>query len=160
TDSSASVYDSLFWRQHDVLPLTAEERRAYTSLDSTQTLEKQFEPSGPLAALGLGGTSNITGIIDARFNRVEGFYLGGSDDVDSLIPNTRIRLGVGIGFSDEIVKYITGATVFSSAKRTFGLGGDVYRELAHTPDGGAYGPFVMSLMALIDKNDYRDYYLR
>jgi hypothetical protein len=159
TDSSAAVIDSVFWRQHDVLPLTPGEQRAYVSLDSTQTLEKQFEPTGPLAFLGFGGNSSLAGVLDARFNRVEGFYLGASGEIDSLVPNTSLRLGGGVGFSDQVFKYIAGATLFNSAKRTFGLGGDVYRELEHTPDGNAYGPFVISFMALIDKNDYRDYYL-
>jgi hypothetical protein len=158
-DSSAVAFDSTFWKEHDVLPLTKEETAAYVTLDSTQTLEKQFEPKGPL--------SSVTGIfpgglldnIDVRFNRVEGFFLGVRTINDSLSDNISVRGSVGAGFSDNIVKYNLGATFFTSKEKTVGIGGDVYRILGHAPDGNFYEPFPISLFALTDKNDYRDYFL-
>lgn len=157
-DSSAAVFDSLFWQQTDVLPLTQEEQTAYQSLDSTQTLEKQFEPKGPLASIGDDGTGLFLDYIDARFNRVEGFFFGGRYSYDSLPYNITARASAGYGFSDTTFKFNAGATVFTSTKRSLGFGTDVYHRLGNIPDEGYYGPIAISLMSLIDKNDYRDYY--
>ncbi|MBI3195514.1 MAG: carboxypeptidase-like regulatory domain-containing protein [Ignavibacteriae bacterium] len=158
-DSSASKFDSTFWKEHEILPLTNEEQIAYASLDSTQTLEKQFEPKGPLASLGDDGTGSVLRYVDSRFNRVEGFFLGGKITHDSLLTNTSLRASAGYGFSDTTFKYNLGATYFPSTKKTLGIGVDVYRKLQNIPDGGYYGTLAISLMSLIDKNDYRDYFL-
>lgn len=77
-DSSAAKYDSTFWKVHEVLPLTAVEQKAYKTLDSTQTLQKQFKPTGATASLfDKGGPLSILKYMDIRFNRVEGLFLGG-----------------------------------------------------------------------------------
>lgn len=97
------------------VPLEAEEARAVASIDSTQTLARAFEPSGPLAALlDLSATVNDEEVVNtgeeergadstagggpalpfglgfaprAWFNRVEGAHLGG-----------RVTLGLGERF--------------------------------------------------------------
>ncbi len=158
-DSSSLKYDSTYWVQNEVLPLTPEEQASYQTLDSTQTLEKQFKPSGPLAVL--AGDESISALehIDAHFNRVEGFYLGGKMESDSLLPFVHIEGGAGYGFSAQLFQYRIRGTLFSSKKRKLGIGAEIRRSVDNFPDGGYYGPLSISLMALIDKNDYRDYYL-
>jgi len=159
-DSSAASFDSTFWKTHNVLPLTAEEQSAYKSLDSSQTLEKQFQPTGPLTSLG-GDDNSLSMLqhVDARFNRVEGFFFGGKFDLDSVTSFTRFLGRAGYGFSDNRFKFSLGAEVFTSPARRFGLGLELHRELDHTPDGGFYEALFNSFTALIDKNDYRDYFL-
>lgn len=157
-DSLAQKYDSTFWKGHDVLPLTEREQSAYGTLDSTQTLEKQFEPKGPLASLGDDEASDLFGILDLRFNRVEGFFTGLTHTTRSLIPNMEFRAKAGYGFSDKRFKYNLGAT-WSTGRRTgISAGADVYRAVGNTPDGGFYEPFAISVMALFSRIDYRDYY--
>lgn len=158
-DSSAATFDSTFWQEHHVLPLTEEEQTAFETLDSTQTLEKQFEPKGPLASLASENTGDFLGIVDARFTRVEGFFFGGRYTTDSLIQQTSVHASAGYGFSDNLFKYKLGGTYYFTAKKSLSIGGEVYRKLQNVPDGDFYSPFAISLMALIDKNDYRDYYL-
>jgi len=51
TAPEAETFDSTFWSEKEVLALTEEEQTAYNTLDSTQTLQKQFQPSGPLSSL-------------------------------------------------------------------------------------------------------------
>ena len=80
----AEKFDSTFWAEREVLPLTTEEQTAYKTLDSTQTLEKQFEPSGPLMALNTVSEGFLK-YLDLHFNRVEGLFLGG--DVTGLFVN-------------------------------------------------------------------------
>lgn len=157
-DSSATKFDSTFWRSNEILPLTTEEQAAYHQLDSSQTLEKQFEPKGPLASLVGDATNGFFKIVDARFNRVEGFYFGAHVHLDSIISRVEFRGSAGYGFSDDRPKFTIGATWYPLGKRAFSLGGDFYQALDHAPDGDPYGTFPLSLFALIDKNDYRDYF--
>lgn len=72
------------------IPLTAEERDAYESIDSTKTIEDAFKPEGFLARMidsdeenaGNSRLSYLNKIVpnglspNARYNRVEGFHLG------------------------------------------------------------------------------------
>ncbi|MBI4811378.1 MAG: hypothetical protein HY800_08085, partial [Ignavibacteriales bacterium] len=158
-DSNATKFDSTFWTQNEVLPLTQEEQQAYKALDSTQTLEKQFQPSGPLAALADEGTATFLKYVDARFNRVEGFFFGGNLELDSLTNFLATDISAGYGFTDKRFKYKVGLTFFTTKSRQLKLGGKFYNRLDNVPDDGYYGSFSISLMALIDKNDYRDYFL-
>lgn len=157
-DSASTAYDSTFWARHEVMPMTVEEQRAYGTLDSTETLEKQFQPKGPLASLtGDGGTSFL-GYSDAHFNRVEGFFLGGKYESD-LGRYVKLHGSAGYGFYDRRASYGAGAEFFATKKKEAGAGFEVYRKVDNIPDGGYYGPIVVSLMSLLDKNDYRDYFL-
>jgi len=158
-DSSATRFDSTFWRTHTVLPLTAEEQNAYGKLDSTQTLEKQFRPKGVLTSLTGDETESLLNHIDFHFNRVEGFYLGGKGRMSLPALNLRLDGSAGLGFSDERFTYDARATYSIDSTRRFSLGAEFYDRVDNVPDEGFYGPLAISFMALIDKNDYRDYFL-
>ncbi len=85
--------DTLLASTHHVIPLTEDEKEAYTNLDSTMTLDKAFKPRGFLADLAtiaiVSGTdtteikggkvsNNVLQKLSPlfRFNRVDGFHLG------------------------------------------------------------------------------------
>lgn len=157
-DSVATKFDTTFWKQNQVLPLTGVEETAYRTLDSTQTLEKQFQPSGPLTALDKVFSSPVK-YLDTRFNRVEGLFLGGQISRDGLItPFTRIEAGAGYGFSDRAWKWHLNMTQRVLARPSLTVGIELYRQLQHRPDADFYGTFLISLGSLFNKNDYRDYY--
>ena len=158
-DSSAAVYDSTFWRNNEVLPLTPGEQRAYRTLDSTQTLARQFQPGGALAVLAGEGTDVLLNSLDVRFDRVEGPFLGADLAVDRLLPSLAARGAAGYGISDKRFKYRLSATLFDSKKRLFGIGGEWYSRIGYVPDGEFYGPVAISIISLLFKNDYRDYFL-
>jgi hypothetical protein len=162
-DSAATAtYDSSYWGSGLVVPLTGDESRAYATLDSTETLERQFRPGGIVGALSDddegGGTGSLMGLLDARFNRVEGLYLGASEQFRSLIPRTVVGLGAGYPFSDRRVQYALSLTVRPTGSRQFILGAEAYRRAERTDDGGYYPALVNSVTSLLDKNDYHDYY--
>ena len=83
-----------FRTEGTVVPLSRAEREAYAQIDSTQTMEKAFEPTGLLARLGnVGGEddgedrpvlfpewASLTPRL--RYNRVEGGHLGGRLSLD------------------------------------------------------------------------------
>jgi hypothetical protein len=161
TDSSAVVFDSIFWKQSEVLPLTETEKAAYDSLDSTKTLTALFRPGGIAMTLfsDSGNVLSYLKYIDARFNRVEGFYFGGKYDLDSLTNTTSIDASAGYGFSDNIFKLNFGGTQYLDSKRNYGLGFEVYRKFNNVPDGNFYHALQNSFTSLIGRNDYRDYFL-
>ncbi|MBU1421578.1 MAG: hypothetical protein KKG06_00090, partial [Bacteroidetes bacterium] len=145
----------------EVLPLTQTEQAAYDSLDSTKTLPVQFRPGGISMTL-FADTSNILSylqFIDARFNRVEGFYFGGKYEIDSLTKLTSIKASAGYGFSDNIFKINFNGVQHLTQTRKYGLGIDLYKKLDNVPDGNFYNSLFISLTSLIGKNDYRDYFL-
>ena len=93
-DQEAIAADTLLDRAGIVVPLEEPERVAYAGIDSTMTLEKAFEPKGPLArrVIRMGDSENRdgkrTGVLARisqpipgvrsrfRFNRAEGFSPG------------------------------------------------------------------------------------
>lgn len=158
-DSSAVVYDSTFWSENEVLPLTNEEATAYRTLDSTQTLAKQFAPRGPLVTMGSGSGLGFLKYFDGRFNRVEAVFLGGKIDIDSATSFLDLHARAGIGFGDKRFKGEVGATLYPISTRKVGVHAEVYRRLDLISDGGFYGPLHNSLTGLLYKNDYSDYFL-
>ncbi len=173
-DSSATKYDSTFWSSHEVLPLTAVEQKAYKTLDSTQTLAKQFKPTGATASvLGISALNYL----DIRFNRVEGLFLGGRYTYNSGRTTMRVSLGpsgfesstkrygwrvsaaAGYGISDRLFKWRLGGAYPLDKNSQFEVGADVYRDIAHFPDGNFYPAIVTSIFSLFGRDDYRDYYM-
>jgi hypothetical protein len=158
-DSAAAVFDSTFWERNRVLPLTVVEQTAYHTLDSAQTLEKQFRPGGALSAVDRLLQSPVKHL-NLHFNRVEGLFLGGKITQDSLLtPHTSMSGEAGYGLSDHVWKWGVAVDQRLLLRPSFSVGVGAYRSLAHRPDAEFYGDFDISIGSLFDKNDYRDYYL-
>lgn len=155
--AEAEKYDSLFWSEREVLPLTEEEKMAYTTLDSTQTITKQFAPSGPLMALSLPSGSFLN-YFDFRFNRVEGLFLGLDVSVDKPFRWLKTTVSTGYGLSDKKMKYRLGAEVFADSIRKYSLGAEYYHRFSHFHEEGVFISLVMAASSLFYKNDLADYY--
>ena len=154
--SNAATFDSIFWAQHDVLPLTQEEEKAYKVLDSTQTLDKQFRPSGPLA--GLSSLFNYLGYGRIRYNRAEGLFLGLRGSKDSILGGVTFLGSVGYGFSDKREKYSLGVARYLDSGRRYRFELEGYRAFSHIPDEEYYDPLVIASASVLNKSDYRDYF--
>jgi hypothetical protein len=155
--SSSQKFDSLFWAQHDVLPLTQEEQKAYKVLDSTQTLDKQFKPTGPLAGL-TSGLFNTLSHGRIRYNRAEGLFLGLKGSQDSVLGGTTFFGSAGYGFSDRRGKFSFGAERYLDAGRHYNIEFEGYRTFSNIPDEEYYDPLVIAIAAVVNKNDYQDYF--
>jgi hypothetical protein len=153
----AKKIDSTFWKQHEVLPLTDEEQVAYEKLDSTQTFNKQFKPTGVIAFLGDLSESFVK-YIDFRFNRVEGLFFGGSYEKDNIFDQLKLGISAGYGFADKIPKGKVSTEHYLNGKRTLSLKASVFRTISNFPDENYYSNFLIGLEALLEKDDYRDYY--
>ncbi|MGB2867062.1 MAG: DUF5686 family protein [Bacteroidota bacterium] len=152
----ASKFDSAFWAQREVLPLTKEEQVAYKTIDSTQTLEKQFQPGGPLATI--GSALSTLQYATVRFDRIEGLFLGANVNVDSVSNSVRLHGNAGYGFSDHRGKWRLGGELFLDETRHTSVGIEAYRGINHIPDEDFALDLGNTVSALFDKNDYRDYY--
>lgn len=153
----AERYDSTYWAQREVLPLTEEEKVAYRRLDSTQTLEKQFQPSGPLVTLTeLFAESPVAPQL--RFNRVEGLFVGVSSTLDSLTNRLKTHAEAGYGFSDKKGKGRLGLELFMDDHRDYSVTFEAYQDIAHFLNGNAYDDGENLFPTLLYKIDYFDYY--
>jgi len=160
-DSGAVRFDSTFWAQNTVLPLDSAEKRAYRTLDSTQTLDVQFRPGGALMTVGGGGgdmTGRILSALDLTFNRVEGFHTGVHADFDTVAGRFSLAAGLAYGFSDRLTTYTGGLTWYADRRRSVGIGGTLYRSVSGAPDHGYYDRLSNGLAGLLSKEDYGDYY--
>jgi hypothetical protein len=158
-EAPASPLDSAYWTSPGVLPLTPDETAAYGTLDSTRTLETQFRPGGLGAALaGEGGAARVLSWLDLSFNRVEGLHAGLSGSLDSLSSSLSVRGGAAYAFSSRYTSASAGATLFTSADRKLGFGGDWVHRYELTPGWHPYEGFLNALTSLLFKDDYYDYY--
>lgn len=151
----AATFDSTFWAEHNVLPLTADEIRAYDRIDSLVADGGNRD----------GRTGRIESILkpleyfDGRFNRVEGFYLGGKIDLNTISRHVHLFGSLGYGFSNDEWNYSAGGIFYPTKRRIVGLGTEVYRQTATVPKEQHFGSLAVAAAALFDKNDYLDYYL-
>jgi hypothetical protein len=175
-DSSAKKIDSTFWASHDVLPQTAEQDSAYRKLDSTQTLEKQFAPSGAAVSFMKTSTTGLLSYLDLSFNRVEAWHLGVSKTIDTLTDGVGVRGGAAYGTADRRWKWNAGATfefgpplrrsatigvaAVSFSERRWSLSFDAYDQVDEFPLVLLKDRFFNGLGALIDHVDAYDYYSR
>ncbi|MGD0037273.1 MAG: DUF5686 family protein, partial [Bacteroidota bacterium] len=173
-DSSAKKIDSTFWATHDVLPLTAEQDSAYHKLDSTQTLEKQFAPSGAMMNFMNSMSTGVFSYLDLTFNRVEAWHLGISKTVDSLTGKLGVRGGAAYGTADERWKWHAGATLsfgdtvnssisfgtaaIAMSDRRWSFALDVYDQLEEFPLVLMKDRFFNIFNALFVHEDAYDYY--
>jgi len=159
----ADEKDSLYWVSTQSIPNTIEEESAYVRIDSidrapvffwdrfsllsTRTyLSDNFAANGPL---------NLY-----HFNRVEGhslklgFY---ADDYFNRRLNSSLELSYG--FSDKKLKTDFSVEYLFGDYRTYGLTFNAYNKLKILfGSSDAYGDLTATLLALLNKEEFRDYY--
>ncbi|HLX13465.1 MAG TPA: DUF5686 family protein, partial [Bacteroidota bacterium] len=124
-DSSSMKMDSLFWKTHDVLPLTHEQAHAYASLDTGDTIDKQFKPKGALASFGdNNNTGSLLDYLDTRYDRVEGFYVGGKIDLNKLTGYAKLEAGLGRALAGKWTEYYSRVTAFPFNHNHLDFGGE------------------------------------
>jgi hypothetical protein len=160
-DSAANRFDSIFWRQREVLPLTTEQAEAYRTIDSTKTLDKVFRPTGPLADADssslLGKVFSALAYADLRFNRVLGGFIGGRYSTDTIGGRWMVKAGAGYGFAEHRWSASAGISALVERSNRLTLGVDLYRDVVPVSNEGKHVELSNIVTALFDKNDYFDY---
>ncbi len=162
----ADIYDSTFWTEKSVLPLRPEEIAAYSAIQTLHDNPDSLEASGmfdnPINDLSREITKLMkrpfTGSEDIyRYNRIQGNYfgLGLIYDIDTALE---IRGGGGYGVSDKHWQGWCGATAYFNKLRQYSLNVAVYRHLTRCDANSSIGTNTNTLLSLLFKNDYGDYY--
>ncbi|MDP3830689.1 MAG: DUF5686 family protein [Ignavibacteriaceae bacterium] len=165
-DKSADVIDPLLWDENAILPLTEKEAKAYDEIkDARENPDSLFQTSfvdryiGPVTReIVKFDRSPFTGFDDFfRFNRVEGIYIGGgfimfdNDDYRSYIKT-------GYSFADEKIKGEIFGEYYLDEFKKYAINFTLYNKLNRRDDPSFFGERSITLLSLLFKSDYGDYY--
>lgn len=163
----ADGFDSVYWRDRQVLPLRPEEATAYEAIRRTTENPDSAAGRGLVDKL-LGGITRqigrltrppFTGFEDIlRYNRVQGGYLGLGLHQYILDKRLEGSLKGGYGFADRRGYGEIELRGYLDARQRIALEAGVYRRLARRDDPNVVGITAISLGSLLFKNDYGDYY--
>jgi len=148
-----------------------EDLRAYERGDSLKVVyERKRNRIRPINLLfgksitfGEGKGLRIPGILESyRFNRVEGHTLHLGMGSWGLLSNLRfLNLHLGYGFADKRFKYAADIGYHSPRHANLDLRVDLYRRLDWIDEGQrGGGDLGMTLLSLLGKYDYREYFYR
>jgi hypothetical protein len=164
---SAEKFDSTFWNEKSVMELRPEEKIAYQQIEESLENQDSSVTSGlfdqifgwiprTLAKL---NRRPFTGFDDMfRYNRVHGLYLG-VGLLDTLFRFDIEAFGkVGYGFSDKRFYGDLGLRYFYDSTRKFWTEATVYNRLTRRDNPYIVQPTTITLLTLLGRNDYADYY--
>lgn len=163
--------DSAARLSRDPIPLTDEEKRAYETVDSTNTLDKAFEPEGFLARFLNDDNRNDNGgaarflpdgvRFTGRFNRVDGFNLGVK--AGRLFESVGTEPEVFGSYSFHANRWNGGVNVGQKIPFGFSEPSVVIRtayenEVKASSAGSMYPSILNSFQTLTGGRDYFNYY--
>lgn len=167
--------DSISGFSQQMVPLTREEELAYETIDSTQTLDKAFEPEGFLAGLVMDdGDDNDNSVamgagsflpdglgVSGRFNRVDGFNAGLRYQKGFGDTGMSGSLYSSYSFHANFINY--GAEFRQRLPLTAGrtrlyLTGSFNNRITNRYGGSQYSQFMNGFQAVLGGVDYFDYY--
>ncbi len=159
----ADKKDSLYWTSTQTIPNTNEEESAYRRIDSLQQLPFSFWDQFSWLSTRTYFSENfaINGTLNFwRFNRVEGFTprLGFYFE-DYFDQRLNSSLDLAYGFSDERFKTDFSLEYLLGDYRTTSVNFNAYNSikiLFGTSD--EYSNLTASLLALLNKEEFRNYY--
>ncbi|MDX9789735.1 MAG: DUF5686 family protein [Candidatus Kapaibacterium sp.] len=166
SSKEADKFDTIFWSENEVIPLTEQEIYAYKAIervrenpDSALTdgfFGTYFAPvSRQLAKL---ARPPFTGWQDIfRYNRVHGAYLG-IGLRDDITDYTEAFANIGYGFADQKPYVSLKLKQFADEERTLGLSAEAYYDLRRSDNPHAVRADAIALTSLLFHNDYGDYY--
>jgi len=168
-DSTSLKADTIFATKKDIVPLSVNEQSAYENLDSTDTMEKAFRPTGFLAdfaRLTIGdededGKDKQPGFFSGfapqiRFNRVEALHAGFTYDRElfknfSLLANLSYKTGLHRWGGGGGFLYYIGKDKSWFVK-------SVYQNETETRyESETYSTLETSILPLFASPDYFDY---
>jgi len=172
-DSTTVNSDSLIAREINTIPLSADEERAYATVDSTATLEKAFKPSGFLARFvddddesddgsqTFGFLNKIPGNLspELRYNRVDEVFGGLNYSIDAT-EWLELRGNGGYSTGYDSWGYGGGLSVRWLDRNNIraNLGFDYTSETARQYDSKIYKSWYTIIPNLLGNHGYFDYY--
>jgi hypothetical protein len=159
----ADEKDSTDWQSTPTIPNTLEEQTAYHRIDSIENAPKKFLGDFSILDTRINLSNNIS--ISAplgmyHFSRVEGHALDFGIFVDDAF-NRRLNssLKLSYGFSDKKFKQDFSAGYLLGDYRTWKFKFRAFNKLKILfEESDNYGELFSTLVTLISKNEFRDYY--
>lgn len=159
----ADKIDSTYWLTTPTIPNTIEEQEAYTRIDSIESAPKDFWDDFSILNTRIGLSKNIS--ISAplafyHFSRVEGHALDFGVFVDEAFDQRfNSSLQFSYGFSDKKFKQDFSASYLLGDYRTWELNFAAFNKIKVLfGDSDNYSEFLSTLVTLISKDEFRDYY--
>ena len=159
----ADKKDSLYWTSAQTIPNTTEEDNAYKRIDSLKKVPVTFWDQFSWVSTRTNFSENfaINGTLNFwRFNRVEGFTprLGFYFE-DYLDQRLNSSLDLAYGFSDKRFKTDFSLEYLLGDYRTTSLTLNAYNSIKILfGTSGEYTDLTASLLALLNKEEFRNYY--
>ncbi len=155
--------DSTYWKNVVIIPNTKEEQTAYTRIDSLESIPRTFwNDFSPLSTrMNLSKHFSVSAPLGMyHFNRVEGNALDFGMFLKQAV-NRRFNslLQFSYGFADKRVKTNFDASYLLGDYRTYKLSFNAFNELnVLFGNSDNYNELTSTILALVAKNDFRDYY--
>ena len=159
----ADKKDSTYWLTTSTIPNTLEEQKAYTRIDSLEKTPKSFWDDFSFLNTRIGLSKNVS--ISAplsfyHFSRVEGHALDfGIFVYDAFDQRFNSALQLSYGFSDKKFKQDFSAAYLLGDYRTWKINLAGFNKIKVLfGDSDNYSEFLSTLVTLISKDEFRDYY--
>ena len=159
----ADLKDSSYWKTAESIPNTKDEIIAYTRIDSLESIPVTFWDRFSFLdnEIRFGNNFYTSGLTDIySFTRVEGHIAKfGLDYRKGLNERLYLRVRGSYGFSDKKFKKEFSGEYYIGEYRTSSVTIFAYDKLIPLFDeSDNYGDFFSTLMSLMLKEDFRDYY--
>lgn len=159
----ADNVDSTYWKSTQTIPNTDEEQSAYNRIDSLENIPRNFldDFSFLNTRLSLSKVISVSAPIGMyHFSRVEGnaldFGVFANDAFDKRL-NSSLRLSYG--FSDKKFKQDFSSNYLFGDYRTWEVKLNAFNKIKTLYDeSDNYGELFSTLVTLISKTEFRDYY--
>ncbi len=159
----ADKKDSTYWQSTPTIPNTFEEQTAYKRIDSIENIPKKFLDDFSFLNTRIYISDNIS--ISAplgmyHFSRVEGHALNfGLSIKNSFNKRFNSSLNLSYGFSDKKFKQDYIAEYLLGEYRTWKIKFGAFNRLnVLYGESDNYSELISTLVTLISKNEFRDYY--
>ena len=155
--------DSIFWTKIQNIPNTAEEQVAYKRIDSVENVPRKFLDNFSILSNKIDLDENLS--ISAplgmyHFNSIEGHALDlGIFLNNALEERMKSSLRFSYGFSDKKLKEGFSAEYLLGDYRTTKIKFEVFNKLSVLfENSDDYNELTSTLLALLSKYEFRDYY--
>lgn len=157
---TADEVDSAAWLLRQSIPLSLQELRGYARLDSIQKAPKPLGKQMLRAGVAMVGLFTFGAYDFARFNRVEGPYVGFAERLHPQGTGLQLDMKSGYAFEAEFYLYKLGLGYQFPGKQRFAIKAEYLREVAqrHALNQGNYNSTFESLFFKYDPVSY--YYRR
>ena len=155
--------DSIFWTKIQSIPNTTEEQTAYRRIDSVENMPRKFLDNFSFLSTRIDLIKDLS--ISAplgmyHFNSIEGNALDFGIFLDNAFEERmKSSIKFSYGFSDKKLKEIYSGEYLLGDYRTTRISVDAFNKLSVLfENSDDYNDLTSTLLALLSKYEYRDYY--